>query len=195
MAKLIFLLIVAIGGFYAYEHYFGEKTPPPRLSAPGTVYNLARTNASGDGKLMGIPAGSELRLIAAQDGYSTVEYRGLQFELPETFLTRDLDAVDQIRVDARRLPPTPKENQATARPAAPPPKPEVARIERSLQALRDKRKDLEHRMNRLSFRRSEKGDFDGLTDLRAAEAELRKQIERLAIEEQRLRELHHRETR
>ena len=93
-----------MGGYYAYGAYFGEKTPPPRLAPADTVYTLARTNASGDGVLVGIPAGSQLRLITKSGDRSNVEYRGLQFELPDTFLTRDLDVVDQIRAEPRDRP-------------------------------------------------------------------------------------------
>jgi hypothetical protein len=197
MGKLIFLLLLLAGGFYAYEHYFGEKTAPPRLAPADTVYTLARTNASGDGQLIGIPAGSKLRLVAKSEGVSTVEYRGLEFDLPETFLTRDLDAVEQIRADTAGAtsPPRPDQQVQPGPQSAPNPDPEVIKLQRVALAARDKRVNLEHRLNRVRLTRQEKGDFDGMTDLRTATAELEKQIERLHIEEQRLNELINRKTR
>ena len=102
MGKFVLLLLLALAGIYAYEHYFGEKTPPPRLAPEGTVFNLARTNAANDGVFVGIPAGSELKLISRSEGTYDVEYRGVQFTLPDTMVTRDLDAAEQIRAEAGR---------------------------------------------------------------------------------------------
>jgi hypothetical protein len=101
MGKIVLLLLLAVAGIYAYEHYFGVKTPPPRLAPEGTVFNLARTNAAADGVFVGIPPGSELQLIERNAGIYTVEYRGVRFTLPDTMVTRDLDAAEQIRGETR----------------------------------------------------------------------------------------------
>jgi len=101
MGKIFLLLLLAVGGVYAYEHYFGPNTPPPRLAPEGTVFNLARTNAAADGVFVGIPAASELQLIERSLGIYTVEYRGVRFTLPDTMVTRDLEAAEQIRAEVK----------------------------------------------------------------------------------------------
>ena len=59
----------------------------------------------------------------------------------------------------------------------------------------DKRVDLEHRLAQVELTRTQKGDFDGMTDLRVVIADLTGKIERLRLEEQRLNELLSRQTR
>ena len=172
----------------------GAKPPPPRLAAEGLVYNLARTNATRGGVFVGIRAGSELRLIDTTNGAATVEYRGIQFTMPETALTRDLDAVDQIRAEASRRPAPPKENPSS--PAdPPPPDPEVEKWRRSLVQISDRTADLEHQLAKVRLLRSQKGDFNGLTDLRAEENELTTKIRQLDLDAQRIRQLIERKTR
>lgn len=197
MGKLILLLLAGLGGFYAFEHYFGDKTPPARLAPEGTVYNLVRTNAAGDATLVGIPPGTELQLIEKSSGATTVEYQGIRFTMPDTTLTRDLDAVDQIRQgEARRLAKTQQRDPVDqSPPRAPAPDPELEKLERSLLSLADKRADLEHRLAQIEVSRREKGNFDGLTDLRVAASEISTRIQRIDLDTERLRQLIERKKR
>lgn len=196
MGKLLFILILGVGGIYAYEHYYGRKPSPPRLATEGLVYNLVRTNATSDGVLVGIRPGSELSLIGKTNGAATVEYRGIRFTMPETSLTRDLDAVDQIRADAARRPPQSRENPPSSAPmGSPPTDPEVEKLTRSLNEISDKKADFEHQLARVRLLRSQKGDFNGLTDLRVAADELTTKIRRLELDAQRIKQLIERKSR
>lgn len=200
MSKLLFIAILAVAGIYAYEHYFGEKTPPPRLSPPDTVYCLERTSVTNETGLIGIPAGAELKVLSKDNETTVAEYRGQHVSLANTLLTRDLDLVDAIKREqaeaarkAAAAPPTP------APPPAPKPNPKLERLNADLVKVRDRIADIKYQLRRtditLNEHRAAQSETAVTLDLQNRQNTLQSELDRLQADQSHMRELIRRQER
>jgi len=152
MTKLVLLLLFCIGGFYLYEHFYGEKTVPPRLAPEGVVYTLERTSESSGEGIVGIPAGAKLKLIRKEGTESVVEYQEHTVSVPNTVLTRDLDVVAAIQKDEAKAR-AKAAADAAIQPSAPAatPNPKVKELNDQLTRIRDKKADIEWQIKRIKI--------------------------------------------
>ena len=120
MKALIFILLCAIGGFYAYKHFAGESVPAPtlaptptstpmpapRLAPPGVFFTTERFSEKTEFGVHGLKAGSELKLISKDETTARVsDVNGSEFNVPLEILTNDLDVRDTVlKKTAEQLP-------------------------------------------------------------------------------------------
>ena len=200
MVKLFLIIICAAGGYYAYEHYLGERPPTPRLAPEGTVYTLERSSAESDTGLVGIPAGTELKVASKGATETTVEYLGHRLNLPNTSLTRDLDAVDAVRSDeARRrrqvtpTKPTKQDDQKQTNP-------QVDRLKKDLLSVQDRMDDVRYRLKKIAVALEEKratspAETVSSHGLKEQQRTLEFELERLRADEGRIGDLIRRQMR
>jgi hypothetical protein len=201
MAKLLLLAILGFAALYAYEHYFGEKTPPPRLAPEGIVYALERASVQGPDGVVGIPPTAELKLIAKEGDSSVVEYRGRRVSLPNALLTRDLGVIEAIRRDeeaARRKVAAQTDTQPPAPPKAKT-SPKLEKLNEQLVGLHDRIADIQYQIKRLDLALNEQkpaGTETAATiDLKSRRTALQNELNRLQVDEGYLRDLVRREAR
>ncbi len=201
MVKLFILIVLVAGGFYAYEHYFGPRPPAPRLSPEGTVFTLDRASAQSDTGLVGIPPGAELNVISRGPSESTVEYRGHRVTLPNSSVTRDLDAVEAIRRDEAD-----KRRKASLQPVAQPPaskpkpNPKLEELKKDLLRVQDRLGDARYQLKQTTIS-IEEHRSRGTAETAASQSLMERQrsmqfeLERLTADEERVQDLIRREMR
>lgn len=103
MKTFIFLLICAIGGFYAYKHFTEQPPPPPppkpapRLAPPGVFFTKERFSEKTDFGVRALKAGVEVKLVSKDETTAVVaDANNNQFKVPKEILTNDLDVRDAI---------------------------------------------------------------------------------------------------
>jgi hypothetical protein len=200
MFKLLFLLGCIAVGFYLYDNYLATRAPAPRLAPTGSAFTMERASAESETGLVGIPAGAELKVLSRGVSESTVEYRGHTLNLPNTSLTRDLDAVDAIRRDeaqkrkkeAGQLPP-PSDTQTKVNPR-------LERLSEDLVRVQDRAGDINYRLKKIAVSLEEerqlgKAETVSSHGLKTQQRTLQLELDRLAADEERLRDLIRREKR
>jgi hypothetical protein len=99
MKVLLFLLALATGGYFAYQHFAFTEPPAPakRLAPPGVFYAKERFSERTDVGVRALNAGSRVKLTR-KDGQNSVvvDDEGNEFEVPSRILTDDLDVRDAL---------------------------------------------------------------------------------------------------
>lgn len=103
MKTLLFILLCAVGGFYAYRHFTDVPPPPsapapaPRLAPKGVFFLKERFSEKTELGVRALRAGSEVKLVSKDATTSVVsDANNNEFKVPTEILTNDLDVRDAV---------------------------------------------------------------------------------------------------
>lgn len=122
MARLLFLLIIAVLAFFAFRMWKQEPvaplpvvevvpqptpvfTPEPepqpepesRIAPEGVLYVVKRFSEPSEGGVRGFSEGMEVRLLRQEAGYFVVTDGEVEAKRPRSWFTRDMDLADDLR--------------------------------------------------------------------------------------------------
>ncbi len=112
MKSLLLLVLLAVLGYYAYQHYalkspepLEEMAPTPiptRLAPEGTYFVVKPFSVTHEHGIHGFPAGKKVTLVR-EDGPDFIVTDGtMEGRAPAEAFTNDLDQAEQLETDASR---------------------------------------------------------------------------------------------
>jgi len=183
MGKLLLLAVLLGAGYGAYIYY---TAPQPRLAPAGVYYVVEHFSVPIEGGIRGFPPGKKVRLVHVEGSTFVVTDGEVEAQASRSKFTNDLDVLEGLMRPKEPAPAPANHGPPTATSESTDPR--VEKLRRQLRETTDAKAELDRRLQVLDLRMREKGNYDGLTDLRVARRDMQVRLDRLTLEERRLRE-------